>query len=219
MSGFWSDTKDIQLEIMKTLPTFSQMEDLTGWVKGNETVDTVVLTDELARLSKENADLREENNQLREASTDSSNLGSLGVSYEEMKSILENTLITPEDKVATFSEDSQDFIETFKNKNIIILLDFLEYLKDDLVRERLILAGSNAKLLFEKSNSKQERNCLILLCEKRIITFFTQKPFKANDNISMLIGNHYVFQLTEEGYKFLNWLHAQKNKKRNELNI
>ena len=52
MSGFWSDTRDIELEIIKVLQTFSRREDLTGWVKGNEAVDTVALTDELARLSK-----------------------------------------------------------------------------------------------------------------------------------------------------------------------
>ena len=91
MSRLWSDTRDIENEILKTLPSFSRREDLTGWIKENEVVDTVALTDELARLSKENADLREENRQLRSKIIDNNKAKSdpLGISNEEMKNILE----------------------------------------------------------------------------------------------------------------------------------
>ena len=211
MSSFWSDTRDIQLEIIKALQTFSRREDLTGWVKGNEAVDTVALTDELARLSKETADLRAENNQLKSQSTDNSDSNALGISYKEMKSILENTLITVEDQLATFSEDTDKFTRIFKDTNIKTLLDFLEYIKDDLILENLILGNTNTKLLFHKNNQKQGKNCLMILCEKRIISFFMNKPFSTSEYASRFNSHKYSFKFTEEGYKFLNWLHIHNN--------
>ena len=206
MSGFWSDTRDIELEIIKALQTFSRREDLTGWVKGNEAVDTVALTDELARLSKETADLRAENNQLKSQSTDNSDSNALGISYEKMKSILENTLITEKDQLATFSEESDMFTRIFKDTNIKTLLDFLEYIKDDLIVEDLVVNDSELNLdsqTNKKNNPKQGINCLFMLCEKRIMSFSSR--FSVRDD--------YSFKLTEEGYKFLNWLHVHNNNK------
>jgi len=57
---FWSDSKDIELEITRTLSDFSRREELIGWIPGNQEVNT----EELARLSKENSDLRKQVNDL-----------------------------------------------------------------------------------------------------------------------------------------------------------
>ena len=58
---FFSDTKDIELNIFKTLAEFSRRNDLMGWVPGNQKVDTSKMAEELARLGQENSRLLEEN--------------------------------------------------------------------------------------------------------------------------------------------------------------
>jgi hypothetical protein len=56
--GFWDDWKDIRSHILqKILTDWSQRDDLIGWVRGDEAVNPEV-TNELARLSRENSELR-----------------------------------------------------------------------------------------------------------------------------------------------------------------
>lgn len=58
MVSFWNDPRDIKLAIHETLNEFNEREDLIGWVRGNELVNTGALAEEMARLAKENAELR-----------------------------------------------------------------------------------------------------------------------------------------------------------------
>ena len=55
--NFWNDEKDIKITIMHKLPDWSEREDLVGWVRGDEAASPEV-TNELARLSRENSELR-----------------------------------------------------------------------------------------------------------------------------------------------------------------
>lgn len=59
MVEFWNDKKDIQLAIFKTLSDFIYRKELIGWVKADNVVNTALLADEIAKLSKENTELRE----------------------------------------------------------------------------------------------------------------------------------------------------------------
>ncbi len=59
MVRFWRDPRDIKLAILETLSEFSRREDLIGWVPGTEAIHGRTLTEEVARLSQENAELRE----------------------------------------------------------------------------------------------------------------------------------------------------------------
>lgn len=59
MSRFWDDEKDIKIAVGETLSVFSRHENLVGWIRSSEEANIPILTDELARLSRENADLRE----------------------------------------------------------------------------------------------------------------------------------------------------------------
>lgn len=56
---FWDDKKDIKLAIHETISDFSHSKELIGWVRADNVVNTALLADEIASLSKENADLRE----------------------------------------------------------------------------------------------------------------------------------------------------------------
>ena len=58
MVRFWEDAKDIKISIGETLSHFVRRDDLAGWVRATEEINIPVLTDEIARLSKENALLR-----------------------------------------------------------------------------------------------------------------------------------------------------------------
>lgn len=77
--GFWADRKDIKNAILHKLPEWSQREDLLGWVRGDEAIDPRV-TNELARLSRENSDLRSR------VSASEEKFG--GLTFDEMSALL-----------------------------------------------------------------------------------------------------------------------------------
>ncbi len=58
MVEFWEDPKDIQLAIVRTLNQLARREDLIGWVRPHMEANLPALSNEIARLSKENAELR-----------------------------------------------------------------------------------------------------------------------------------------------------------------
>lgn len=84
MSKFWDDEKDIKIAVGETLSVFSRREDLVGWIRASEEANMPALTDELARLSKENADLREII--ARQSKTEEK---FNGLTFEELKTTLE----------------------------------------------------------------------------------------------------------------------------------
>nr|WP_322625044.1 DUF4062 domain-containing protein [uncultured Flavobacterium sp.] len=55
---FFDDKKDIKLAVHETLSDFNYRKDLVGWVRGDNSVNTGLLAEEIARLTKENSDLR-----------------------------------------------------------------------------------------------------------------------------------------------------------------
>ncbi|HEV7329652.1 MAG TPA: DUF4062 domain-containing protein [Flavisolibacter sp.] len=59
MVKFYDDIKDIKLAILETLSEFNRREDLKGWIPGGQEVDTGVLAEQIAHLTKENSELRE----------------------------------------------------------------------------------------------------------------------------------------------------------------
>jgi nucleoside 2-deoxyribosyltransferase len=80
MVEFWEDPKDIQLAIVKTLNQLARREDLIGWVRPHLEANLPALSNEIARLSKENAELR---NQL------GAELFINGLSFPQMKTVLQ----------------------------------------------------------------------------------------------------------------------------------
>lgn len=86
---FWDDCKDIKIAIHETISDFNYRKDLVGWIRGDNSVNTGFLAEEIARLTKENSELR---NKLMESSLASttSTLLYAGLSYTHMKELLEN---------------------------------------------------------------------------------------------------------------------------------
>ena len=81
---FWDDSKDIKIAIGETLAQFSRREDLVGWVRPREEANIPALTDEITRLSKENASLR---SQLQTSNSNKVTIN--GLSFEELLLLLQ----------------------------------------------------------------------------------------------------------------------------------
>ncbi len=193
LSGFWSDTKDIQLEVIKALQNFSRREDLTGWVKGNEAIDPVALTEELTRLSQENANLRQENQDVKKQDNNSLNSSQLGISHEQMKQMLEKYYIEREIVIAVLSPENQENLSKYelkKQKKISNLLDLFLIIIDDLI------LGNNSTDPMKLGSKIWEiyYGYLLKLCEKNLL--YHNRG-----------GN---FRIKDEGSKFLNWLEYQE---------
>jgi hypothetical protein len=79
---FWEDTKDIKLAIIKKLGELARRTDLIGWVRAHQEANLPALSDELARLSRENAELRTQLGAKPEAFIN-------GLPYSQMKALLQ----------------------------------------------------------------------------------------------------------------------------------
>lgn len=55
---FWDDPKDIKIAILETIADFEYRKELTGWIRGDNSVNTAFLAEELAKLANENFELR-----------------------------------------------------------------------------------------------------------------------------------------------------------------
>jgi hypothetical protein len=74
----------IQSEILLKMIELERDNSLTGWIRASDSIDPKLLTEELARLSKENNELRK--NSLQERTIQ-------GISYSKVEEIFENTAL------------------------------------------------------------------------------------------------------------------------------
>lgn len=82
---FWDDSKDIKIAIHETLSELSYRKELTGWIRGDNSINTGFLAEEIAKLTKENSELRERLNGLNSNSTALYST----LSFSELKNLLE----------------------------------------------------------------------------------------------------------------------------------
>jgi len=98
MCGFFSDVKDIQIEIHKALAKLQRERMFTGWVSGASVPNTEQLASELTRLSIENASLRQRIQELEKENQGVEKKREFevtfgGLTFEELAKILENEKI------------------------------------------------------------------------------------------------------------------------------
>jgi hypothetical protein len=86
---FWDDSKDIMLAIYATLSEFAYNKELVGWVRGDLSVNTGLLAEEIAALSRENSELRKS---LSEVGSNASILYS-GLTFSELELILTKIIV------------------------------------------------------------------------------------------------------------------------------
>lgn len=58
ISSFFSDTKDIKIAVLETIPQLATEYGVRGWVRATDIPDTKALADELSKLHKENRELQ-----------------------------------------------------------------------------------------------------------------------------------------------------------------
>lgn len=75
------DSKDIKIAIHETLSDFSYRKELIGWIRGDNAVNSSLLADEIARLTKEN-------NELRKLAVNEQEVLYNGLKYTELKNLL-----------------------------------------------------------------------------------------------------------------------------------
>ncbi len=61
MVKFCDDKKDIKIAVHETLSQFEYEKKLVGWIRGDNSVNSSLLADEIARLTKENNEFRNSN--------------------------------------------------------------------------------------------------------------------------------------------------------------
>lgn len=96
---FWNDTKDIQLAIYKTLSDFIYRKNLVGWVRADNSVNTGLLAEEIARLTKENSELKFKTNNQQLSNQLYNNL-----TYDELKTLLKGRKVSIDNVNSTMLE-------------------------------------------------------------------------------------------------------------------
>ncbi len=87
---FWDDKKDIKIAIHETISDFSFRKDLIGWIRGDNAINTGILAEEIARLTKENSELR---NKITAGDANGNALYS-GLSYLQLEELLKRKSFT-----------------------------------------------------------------------------------------------------------------------------
>ena len=97
VSKFWEDKKDIKIAIHETLADFEYRKELIGWVRADKAIDAGPLAEQIAALVKEN-------NELRARVDNSPILTYAGLTYNELKKLLEKERITEVEGVENLLE-------------------------------------------------------------------------------------------------------------------
>ena len=129
---FWEDTKDIKLAIINKLGQLSRREDLIGWTRANQQANLPALSDEIARLSKENADLR---GQLSNKSEPLIN----GLPYSQLKTLLQKK------EIWDYIKNQRDKLRKTINRDaqVALLVEFglMEQSRESFILYQLTEAG------------------------------------------------------------------------------
>jgi hypothetical protein len=115
-SSFFSDNKDIKLCVHESLGDLAADEQLIGWVRGDDVVDTRALNSEITQLRAENEDLKKNasNSQIGSTRQEST--------FTELVVLLESTIVKVPSNVSGKGEESErNLLEIFfSNKEALI---------------------------------------------------------------------------------------------------
>jgi hypothetical protein len=138
---------EIQYSIAKTMKAIDRNDNLGGWVRANQSSDSALLYDEIAKLSQENRELRDRIEKINKSEHQSSIPVVHGVSFDEIKITLGKLFLSEEDllevrNVRGFISEEIDIvlalnmIEQIRRGEEISVLDFLLSLSDRIFNNR-----------------------------------------------------------------------------------
>lgn len=96
ISTFFTDTKDVKLAVLESIPKIEAEYELQGWVRSETIPDTKALADEIAKLHTENINLRDEVSKYSKKLDENNNKNNLtkeSQEFEEIYNILLETKI------------------------------------------------------------------------------------------------------------------------------
>lgn len=144
MVKFCDDAKDIKLAIHETLSDFNYNKELIGWIRGDNAVNSSLLAEEIARLTKENDDLRKESK---------NEILYNGLTYVELKNFLLKFEMQTDDDIKNYSNlfaYLKIYGDNFAGKNYRTLGDYkvMALLKYNILESELveIATGFNMKV-------------------------------------------------------------------------
>lgn len=144
---FFDDKKDIKLAIHETLSEFTYRKDLIGWIRGDNAINTGVLAEEIARLTKENYDLR---GQISTGNTQNANSLYANMTYEELAELLSRDIVEQDMEQINVLEFllkfGPSFIRGTNNINIEAFSKLMLY--KIIVRESNLGLGAGFRYLF-----------------------------------------------------------------------
>jgi len=121
ISSFFCDVKDIKLAVHETMADYTKRLDFTGWVSGNDVVDTKPLLEELSRLREEKEKLQAELSVSRQAVAKPTPRPATKWQDEDLQEVA-NILLGIEVSTKVFLEDQNQPATSY---SILTLLDVL----------------------------------------------------------------------------------------------
>ena len=209
----------IESSILKKMIELERNDSLVGWIRSNESVDSTLLSEEVARLSKENHELRE---QIKARLTPSMN----GLSFDEILEILSQVMLSEEDFASLLKEIIQrqqqytsmmasriddkshlfaiEIINEIKTSKVFNLVDLLCRLSYVLIKE-----GKHNIASVDHLNTICAASKLQLIFDLHILE---RVPDSAPKNFRS--SQRFVVNTTPDGEELIKYIEAQELKKR-----
>ena len=117
MVRFWSDPRDIKLAILETMSEFERRAELVGWISGDEAIDSGIVVEEIARLTKENSELRAQISRAPDSSPATYN----GLTFDQMYKLLTKNPLDVSQVSGNLLRSLTRVAETFRDPAINML--------------------------------------------------------------------------------------------------
>jgi hypothetical protein len=211
---------EIENAVLKKMNEFERNTDLIGWIRASESSDSTLLSDEVARLSKENHDLRERvnilNTQIQSLSPD---LMMYGSSFQEILEILSKVFLWEQDFTDVFAKHCSDLnienkisdrfsfrlLEGIRSGKISNLANFIFVLSDFFMGEGLSLSIGMSHDSISLGIPKIKTIFDIGLLE--IVR--TEQPKNTSRNFGSVQFRNTAIKVTSNGASFIKYLKIQ----------
>jgi hypothetical protein len=208
---------EIENSILKKMNEFERNTNLIGWIRASESTDSVLLSEEVARLSKENHELREYVNILNtQIQISSPDLMMHGYSFSEILEILNKSLLSEQDFTNDFRKEFSYFdiesldsgkiesflIEHLRSGTISNLTHFILLFSDALDKGITLSHGpSYESIIFNSLQIKTIFDIGIVefnITEKQVPVPFTRTVIRTTSNGSSFIKYLKIKMLKEK---------------------
>jgi hypothetical protein len=184
---------EIENSILKKMAELSRDDKLIGWIRADESTDSKILSEEVARLSKENHELRQQLQDIK-SQDKPSNLAINGIRFDEIVKMLDKIILCEEDFIPARSK-IQNVFETHKmfgelqqnNIGKLYAIELIEHIKLGKISNALDLVNFLSSSLLNKmkaANDKKRTNLAEFYNIRRVSSSLNKEEF---ENVCMYI--------------------------------